>query len=282
MTAPPYRRVFAVASAGRALRVAADGGLADFWPHIAPHLPGVRPSLALEPVEEQADVSLPCGLGPGDSRRLINGCLHVLHLGHGTLCSHAVALHRDGCGAVLLLGGHGVGKTLTAIAMVARGWRVLAGDVALLDAEQVTVLGGTAAFLVRRRSARRWFPELDLTPSGSEKVDLGPEWTSRVEQPVPMVAAVSVQVGEAVGALEEIDAHTAQTLWLRASGHLLDRILDGTEIVLRSLEDGTATRRRLSLVRTLAARMPVYMALGSPADIARRVEHLAIRREGTA
>jgi hypothetical protein len=262
MTALPYRKVFAVVSAGRSLRVAADDGLADSWPRIAPHLPGVRPDLPLEPVDGQADVSLPYGLGPGDSRRLINAHLHVLHLGHGTLCPHAVALYKDGYGAVLLLGGHGAGKTLAAIAMVARG--------------------GTAAFLVRRRPTRRWFPELDLTSSGTERVDLGPWWTSWAEEPVPVLAAVSVQVGEAEGALEEIDAHTARTLWLRVSGHLLDRVLDGADTILRLLEDGPATRRRVELVRTLAARTPVHAVLGPPAGIAEQVERLAMRRGVTA
>lgn len=271
-----------MASAGRLLRVAADDGLAVSWPRIAPHLPGVHPDLPLEPVDAQADLSLPYGLGPGDSRRLINAHLHMLHLGHGTLCPHAVALHKDGQGAVLLLGGHGVGKTLAAIAMVARGWRVLAGDVALLDAEETTVHGGTAAFLVRRRPARRWFPELGLAPSGTEKVDLGPWWASRSEEPVPVLAAVSVQVGETVEALEEIDEHTARTLWLRASGHLLDRVLDGADAVLRLLEDGPAARRRMELIRTLTARMPVHTALGSPAGIAERIEHLATRRGAMA
>ncbi|WP_344855822.1 hypothetical protein [Planomonospora alba] len=271
-----------MASAGRLLRVAADDGLAASWPRIAPHLPGVRPDLPLEPVDAQADLSLPHGLGPGDGRRLINAHLHVLHLGHGTLCLHAVALHKGGHGAVLLLGGHGAGKTLTAVAMVARGWRVLAGDVALLDAEEITVLGGTAAFLVRRRPAHRWFPELGLVPSGTEKVDLGPRWVSRPEEPVPVLAAVSVQVGEAVEASEEMDEHTARTLWLRASGHLLDRVLDGADTVLRLLEDGPAARRRTELVRTLAARMPIHTALGPPVGIAERIEQLAMRRGVTA
>ncbi|MFD3970266.1 hypothetical protein [Streptomyces cyaneofuscatus] len=51
------------------------------------------------------------------------------------------------------------------------------------------------------------------------------------------------------GAVEVLDAHTAATVWWRASGHLLERLLDGSPVVLRQFEDGPAAARRQDQVR---------------------------------
>ncbi|MEV6986292.1 hypothetical protein AB0M95_34240 [Sphaerisporangium sp. NPDC051017] len=228
-------------------------------------------------MNEQADVTLPYSLDAGDSRRFINAHLHVLHLDNGTLCLHAVALYRDDHGAVLLLGGHGAGKTLVAVAMLMRGWQLLAGDIALLDVEDVALRGGTSAFVVRLGPAHRWFPHLGLPQVVPEEVDLGHRWPALRMAPVQLIAAVSVHVAETGIPPRKIDSHTAQTLWLRASGHLLDRILDDPDIVLRLLENGSAARRRVALIRTLAARLVIHAAVGPPAQIAEQVERLVMR-----
>ncbi len=273
-------------SGGRTLRVSGGHRLFSSWSRVAPHLPGVHPGKAPGRTDESADLDLPRTIGLDDARRLVNAHLHLLHLGHDTLCAHAVALHRDGLGAVLLLGGHGAGKTLVGVALAMRGWHVLAGDVTLLDVgarSGVAIRGGTAAFLVRRGPALRWFPELPLGTSEQEKVDFGSEWTVFPDQPVPVVAAVSVHISEVAGPVREIDRHTARTLWLRASGHLLDRMLDSEDgPVLRLLEASSATRRRVALVRALAAHLTVHAVWGPPADIAAQVERLAmINRKGS-
>ncbi|MFI1869384.1 hypothetical protein [Streptomyces jumonjinensis] len=121
-------------SAGRALAVHTGPMPAGVWDRVVPHLPGVTepPQPHPDPDHSSPVVHLPEGAGVGDVRRLLNAHLHLLHLAAECLALHAVAVERDGV-AVLLLGGHGAGKSLTALALAERGWRVLAGDVTLLD-----------------------------------------------------------------------------------------------------------------------------------------------------
>ncbi|GII52819.1 hypothetical protein Pth03_12080 [Planotetraspora thailandica] len=261
-------------SAGRTLCVADHSAFLSSWSRVAPHLPGVDPSRAPEAESGSVDLHLPPSIGPDDGRRIVNAHLHLLHLAHGSLCPHAVAVHHQRYGAVLLLGCHGTGKTLVAIAMTRRDWHVLAGDVALLDVEAdgtVAVRGGTAAFVVRRGPALRWFPDLHLS-----QVELWSRRPALPKRPVPVVAAVSVHVDAVGGPLRLIDLHTTRTMWLRASGHLLDRMLDREDgPVLRLLESAAATRRRVELVRTLSRRLAIHAAWGPPAEIAAQIELLA-------
>ena len=280
------RGAYEVVSAGRSLRVEADAALGSRWQEIVPHLPGVLPGGVRSGVGSGA-VRLPGGISRGDARRLLNAHLHLLHLACGTLCLHAVALRFPADGrVVLLLGGHGAGKSLVALALVRRGWRVLAGDVALLDvsgpAREPRVLGGTAAFLVRRGPTLRWFPDLALPPSDGERVDLG-HLPGLRESPMATAGRVTVAAvvdvdGDPVasaGAVEVLDAHTAATVWWRASGHLLERILDDSAVVLRQFEDGPASSHRQDRVRALAATRPLHAVWGAPGAIADRVEDLA-------
>ncbi|MFC0863326.1 hypothetical protein ACFHYQ_13590 [Sphaerimonospora cavernae] len=182
---------------------------------------------------------------------------------------------------MVLLGGHGAGKTLVALALTRHGWRVLAGDVTLLDCSgpgDPLALGGTSAFLIRRASVRRWFPEFGLESSGPPKVDVSDRPDLAVLSPsgdVRIAAALVVDVDggpfESNAAVEQVDRHTAANVWLRASGHLLERVLDaghGDGVALREVEDVTAYRRRISLVRGLAERLPLYTAFGTPERIA--------------
>ncbi|MFJ4679122.1 hypothetical protein [Kitasatospora sp. NPDC088783] len=268
-----------VASAGRALEVRAPGVPAEGWARIAPYLPGVAPGTVVPvPPGRGPVVVVPGAFGEGDVRRWVNAHLHLLHLAHGALCVHAVAVRHPGGGAVLLLGGHGAGKSLTALALAAHGWRVLAGDVTVLHVpagpgERAVVLGGTFAFVVRRSPVRRWFPDRGL-PAGPERLDLAETLASSDGgAPAPVVAAVLVDVDSgpaAEGGL--VDPHTAATVWWRASGHLLDRLLDGDDRVLRTLEDARLAARRLALVRTLASRVPLHTAFGPPQEMAARIE----------
>lgn len=283
------RRVFSVPSAGRLLRVDAPVQLAVWWPRIAPHVPGVYlEELLRDPSDGPGDLVLSMDVGAADARRLINAHLHLRHLDHGTLCLHAVALQRGSRGgAVLLLGGHGAGKSLVALALVSRGWRILAADIALLDTldreTTAAVRGGSRAFVVRRAPIRRWFPELALEESGPDKVDLRAHWSfltaAPAEEPLAIAATVLVDVdGDphiGGGQAEEIDRHTAAAVWLRASGHLLDRMLEGSDAVLRGFENTVVARRRITHIRALAEETPMHAARGTPQAVADCVEQLA-------
>ncbi|WP_227025997.1 hypothetical protein [Streptomyces fodineus] len=272
-------QVFALRSGGRILRLAADDGFAASWPRLAPHVPGARSGeLTLLDTGVHADLALENGVSPGDARRLINAHLHRLHLGSDTLCAHAVVLCRpDGDGTVVLLGGHGAGKTLVAIALAERGWRPAAGDVALLDVHPApAVRGGTSAFMARSSAVARWFPQLRLDPSDADRIDLRSRWNDATDPAGGRVlAAVLVAVdgdpSARVGLYTE-DTHTAATAWLRASTHLLDRILETSPMVLRLVEDAAAARRRIALVQALAARLPLHAARGTPQRIASCIE----------
>ena len=72
-----------------------------------------------------------------------------------------------------------------------------------------------------------------------------------------------------------MDDHTAQTVWLTASGHLLDRVLDEGPQVLRLLEDGPALQQRSRYARELADAVPMSFMRGRPQAIAASVERLA-------
>lgn len=277
------RHVFAVSSAGRLLTVAADDRMAAWWPHLAPHVPGADSAglAVLSAGGSSADLSLASRIGSGDARRLINVRLQRLHLGYDVLSLHAVALVRPGCGSsVVLLGGHGAGKTLVAIALAEAGWLPVSGDLALLNVgPQPAVLGGTSAFLARPKAVHRWFPGLHLPDTGADRVDLRGRWGSVAQLgPWPVRAAVLVDVdGDPAARLEQpktVDAHTAVSAWLRASTHLLDRILDSSPEVLRLVEDEGSARRRVELVRHLAARLPLHTAWGAPQFIASRIDEL--------
>lgn len=281
-------RSYRVSSAGRTLAVRAADVSAGWWERIVPHLPGVTAGGVTEGAGTRA-VVLPPGTGEGDARRRINAHLHLLHLAHRALCVHAVALRHPSGAAVLLLGGHGAGKSLVALALAGRGWQVLAGDVAVVDCphgqDRPIVVGGTSAFIARRAPARRWFPGLQLPADGPERLDLAAHLGLLERQPSPwapatVVAALVVdvdgdpQAGD--GVLAELDSHTAANVWWRASGHLVDRLLDDGEQPLRPLEGEGGARRRLARVRRLAAHLPLHTAWGAPEPIATHVEALVL------
>ncbi|TQN28429.1 hypothetical protein FHX37_3774 [Haloactinospora alba] len=283
------RHTFRVDSAGRELVVVAPGQLAAWWPDMSSHVPGASADGMAHIADMRADLTVPSALGPHDTRRLINASLHRLHLRHDTLSVHATTLEHPSTGeAVLLLGGHGAGKSVTAMALTARGWRVISGDVTLLDTTPSNgpprVRGGTRAFVVRRAPVRRWFPQLGVDADGPEKFDLAgcADFTdgSGSGEPRRVVAAAVVDVdgdpAASEGHRERVDSHTAATVWLRASAHLIDRVLERSDMVLRHVEDADAVRRRAGLVRALARTLPLSALRGSPSGVADQVERLAI------
>ncbi|MFI7048940.1 hypothetical protein [Streptosporangium sandarakinum] len=269
------RRLVRVSSAGRTLTVDAPSAFISAWPGVAPHVPGASPG-PLDDAGGRAAAVLPDDAA--DARRVINAHLHVLHLATGTLSVHATCLHRPEVGAVLLLGGHGVGKTLTGAVLAELGWDWLAGDVTLVDAVAdggPAVRGGTSALLGRRAGLRRWFPAWNVAADGAAIVALPGHTVRQPVGPVRVAAAVFVDVdGDPAerAVLEGLDRHTAATAWLRASGHLLDRLLAETGArPLRALEDERAQRRRVRYVRSLADAVPVYAGRGTPQGIAARI-----------
>lgn len=167
------RVVWRVVSAGRCLRVAGPVELGRWWARMRPQIPGTV-SGGLVSVAEPAQVTLPEDVTLGDARRWINAHLHRVHLGDDTVSVHGVAVAHDD-GAVLLLGGHGAGKSLTGLAlMTGHGWRAVAGDTVLVHVGEGTpsVVGGTGAYTVRRRETRWWFPAVRLPLSGGDTVDI--------------------------------------------------------------------------------------------------------------
>ncbi|GAA1899471.1 hypothetical protein GCM10009716_06620 [Streptomyces sodiiphilus] len=235
----------------------------------------------------EPDVVIRPGTPAQDARRLLNAHLHRLHLAHGTLCVHAAAMrHPRRDAVIMLLGGHGAGKTLVALKLALQGWQAVAGDVSLLDCApgRASVSGGTRALLARRAAVRRWFPELALPAHGQTRVELGGlpalaglGWSRGGALEAAVVVAVDGDPQPADCAMENLNPHTAETTWLRASGHLLDRVLEREGPVLREFEDATAAGRRLALLRGLSARMPLRAMWGSPHRIADRIERLVAR-----
>ncbi|WP_433513760.1 hypothetical protein ACQP2T_61145 [Nonomuraea sp. CA-143628] len=280
-----------VRSGGRALTVTAGDALISGWPTIAPHVPGASATVRVcRP--SGAAVNVPAHLA--EARRLINAHLHVLHLGYDTLAVHSVAMYRPGTGVVVLLGGHGAGKTLTGTALGLRGWRWLSGDVTLLDAPAaggVSVRGGTGAIIARRTALRRWFPGLAVPEAGPGLLDLH----DRQDRPPFMGAGTSPIVGRVAAAalidvtgdpsrgpggdeIQLLEPHTAETVWWTGSGHLLDRVrAEPGALPLRALEGERELLRRARLVRTVARDLPVHLLCGTPHRIAEQVERLAGR-----
>jgi putative hydrolase of the HAD superfamily len=264
--------------------VLVHGGDGDegWWQPMLPHLPGVHAIPARVSSSLGADeVQVPAGAGLGDRRRVINAHLHVRQLRASRLSVHGVALARSER-AVLLLGGHGAGKSLVGLALVERGWDVVAGDVALVEVGEQggpcpVVLGGTRAYLVCAGALRRYFPSATHA-SAAGKVDLSGRlpWAPAPDGglPIAAVALIDVDADPIEPCITHVlDPHTATKVWYRASGHLLDRVLvEGGP--LRVLETPALAEKRLDLVRRVGTAMPVRAMRGTPESIALAIENL--------
>ncbi|HEY6425213.1 MAG TPA: hypothetical protein VIY28_18620 [Pseudonocardiaceae bacterium] len=268
------RAVWEVTSAGRCLRVAGPAALSRWWPRIGPQIPGAARG-SLVSVAGHAQVMLPDDVTAADARRWINAHLHCVHLRRDTVSVHGVALAHDDR-AVLLLGGHGAGKSLTGLAlMTGYQWRPVAGDTVLIhvrDRGAPLVIGGTSAYLVRRGEARLWFPELPLPVGDGDRVDISGQPTPGDHPGFRLVGVIQVAVDGGpggTGLLARCDEQTARNAWYRASGHLLDKVLDDhREDPLRLVEDGELARRRARLVRLLAASAGCGWIRGDPHQMA--------------
>lgn len=228
--------------------------------------------------------------GAGDRRRRANAEAHCRGVGLGVLFIHAAAMEKDGA-AVALLGGHGAGKSVTALAMAERGWRAVAGDVALVrvtDSETAPILvGGTREFLVRPVAYRRWFAHrAAATPYGEESylrqdITDSVTWAPNPVGEIPLRLAVSISVdGSVCGAAQRswLDPHTSASVWYRASSHLLDRVLDDERALpLRCLEHPRLASARMELVRAASRALPVLWMLGTPQLLAGAIEELLAR-----
>ncbi|MGH3752748.1 MAG: hypothetical protein ACRDRP_08635 [Pseudonocardiaceae bacterium] len=271
-----------VVSAGRHLVVDAGADFGDRWPMLAGHVPATacHPGIAGLPPPPSAV----CGgqdWATRDLRRWLNAHLHCLHLRYETVTVHAVTVTRAGW-AVALLGGHGAGKSLVGLALAARGWQVAAGDLTLVQLRgpgAPVVAGGTSAYLVRADALACFFPDLPLSSPTGDKIDCSGCLPVTGTYPLPLRDAVLVNVGGSGCAEEGLDTHTCATVWYRATGHALDRILAGVAHAepLRLLESADLVRRRLRLACTLARWLPVRQLRGDPQALAAAITGRAER-----
>lgn len=276
--------VWRVVSAGQCLRVAGPAELGRWWAGMRPHIPGTAPG-GLVAVAESAQVSLPEEVTVGDARRWINAYVHRVHLGNDTVSVHGVAVARAE-GAVVLLGGHGVGKSLTGLAlMTGHGWQAVAGDTVLIRLGEGVpwVVGGTSAYTVRGRETRWWFPQVRLGLRDGDTVDLSGQlpWDSRPG--MPLVAAIQVAVDGGFSRddpMVRCDGQTARNAWYRASGHLLDKVLDDHHAdPLRLVETPELVRVRVRVVRGLAASVGCGWLRGSPQRVAEAITRVVGAKE---
>lgn len=251
-------------SAGRALGIRGPADLGAWWPELSIRLPGTDPH-ELQRVDEgrrrRGEVAVPAEVDQGDCRRWLGAHLHCLHLRNAALAVHAVAMVR--CGrAVLLLGGHGAGKSLVGLGLVEQGWRVAAGDTALVTVtgDGPVLIGGSRAYVVRRAVTARSFPRFPLSGYG-DAVDVAGELepVAPGERGWPIVSAAVVATSSSASRRARVDCtsldeHSAVSVWYRASGHLLDRVLAGSDRALRSVESPEGTALRIELARRLASR----------------------------
>ena len=277
-------------SAGLALIVTGPAALPGWWPQITTRIPGARPQLEPAP-GRQPDVVLPAAVTREDARRRLSAAVHAGHLRQGTLAVHGVAMVRAGA-AVLLLGGHGAGKSMTGLALAEDGWMPAAGDVCLIQAGRsgpARVIGGTRAYVVRRREAGRWFPEIAL-PGGAPEADvggeLGPWYQPGADGGARLAAIVTVSAGTTADSgshAAPLGPHAAASALCRASTYLIDKILDAPAAEPLRLEESPGLcRRRVSLAREAAA-PGAWHAAGDPRAIAAEAARLATapaRRDG--
>jgi hypothetical protein len=272
-----------VESTGLELVVGGPAALAGWWPQISPRVPGACPRLEHAP-GRALDVELPGGVTQGDARRRVSAAVHAGHLRQGTLAVHGVAMVRDGT-AVLLLGGHGAGKSLAGLALAEHGWMPAAGDVCLIRAGRdgpARVIGGTRAYIVRRRETDCWFPGLPL-PGGAPEADvagcLGPWYQPDRDDGARLAAIVAVSAGAPGGSrAAPLPVQAAASALCRASTYLIDKILDDPAAdPLRLAEDPGLCRQRVRLARQAAA-AGAWHAAGDPRAIAAEAARLAKAR----
>jgi hypothetical protein len=279
-------KTWLVVSTGQQVAVAGPEVLATWWAALAPQIPGTSRGPLAEAAGAAALV-LPDGITARDTRLQINAHLHGEHLRSGTLSVHGVAVAKDDQ-AVVLLGAHGAGKSLTALALVtALGWRPIAGDTCLIRCDPcrrgVGVVGGTRSYVVRRGAASRWFPGLVLASGDAGRVELCGHlepWWSAAGPAGTMLAAIGIVRVEAgidrTGLVcVPCDAQTARNAIYRASSHLIDKIPDDPHAdPLRLVETPGLARDRVQLARRAAASTRCWLLRGSPHAMAAEIDRV--------
>jgi len=221
----------------------------------------------------------------GDALRVHRAGEHCRRLGEGVLSAHAVAMARNGCG-VVLLGGHGAGKSVTGLALAARGWEALAGDVTLVRIDdssgRASLTGGTRRFLLRPTftSAHDAYraPTSGDAVDPTTRVDLTDRlrWVALGGDEIELRLAVNIAADSGAGSpavLARLDSHTSQSIWWRASGYLVDRVLDDPSAVpLRCMEQPALAAARMRLARTAAQLVPVREGFGTAEAVAAAIE----------
>lgn len=279
-----------LSSGGVRLLVDGPDHLAAWWPRLLASIPSgtvVSSDLpAWVGTDAVADrLTIAAATTPADLRRLVNAHLHAAHLHQRVLSLHGVAV-ADADRGVLLLGGHGAGKSLTGLAMLTGyGWSIAAADTCLIRVpvgEPPQLLGGTGTYLVDGEAVTRWFPHL-AGPSAAvgrcdlaEHPGLGPlaAWSAGVE--VATVVWVQFDSGTPSASWGRLDDQVAVSAVYRASGYLLTKVLDdeaAEPLVL--VENAALTAERLRLARHLGGRLGCWWIRGNPHQIADVVDRLA-------
>jgi hypothetical protein len=222
----------------------------------------------------------------GDALRIHRAAEHCHGVERGILSVHAVAMARGNDG-VVLFGGYGAGKSVTGMALAARGWRALAGDVALVltadHADRLTLIGGTRRFLLRPGSpaARELasassLTELATCPTARINATSCVPWVELDAEEIQARLAVNVIVDSGAGPsahIASLDEHTSLSVWWRASGYLLDRVLDDPcAAPLRNVEGPELSAARMRLVRSAARLQPVREVFGTADGIAEAID----------
>jgi hypothetical protein len=269
---------WAFVSGGLPVTVAGPVALAAWWPRLAPQIPGVGDATLCK-TTAPAGLMLPPNITVDDARRRINAHVHVEHLRRGALSLHGVAVVKDER-AVLLMGGHGVGKSLTALALITDwAWQPVAGDVAVVRAGTggVEVVGGTGAYLVRRSAIRRWFPELAMPSGAGERIDLSRQLRRPTGSQRRTVVAAAVPCldgtvrAEAAG--QPYKAQDTRNAVYRASTYLIDKALDDPAAdPLWLVETEDLARRRARLARDVADQLGLRWFGASPSAIAAAID----------
>jgi hypothetical protein len=97
------------------------------------------------------------------------------------------------------------------------------------------------------------------------------------------VTQVTVDGGPGgTGSVTRCEEHIARNAWYRASGHLLDKVLDDHHAdLLRLVEDKELARRRARLARILAASTGCGWIRGDPHQMAAMINRMSGREATT-
>lgn len=169
---------------------------------------------------------------------------------------HAAALERDGR-AFVFAGPSGAGKTSLTLALLARGWRLLTEEIALVDrALRVRGLARPMHLSPGSEVPASWRQHPYPIRGGASTVVAHPPAASRVMGPLPLAAIVRIRhAADVAPALDRLPPQ-----------HVITRLWDAT---LRTNDDG------LAAAVEIAARAPLFeLCTSSVAASVGLVEHI--------